>query len=108
MGEFARLGDVLSAAQFLVESWQVPKRNPGINMVGKVKANIERDQKKPGEHMLAHAVRGAAPVGIGGHPTVFSNRTQPVDDTPYREIWQQPHERVEQGNPQCNAHRKEN
>ena len=43
MGEFARLGDVLSAAQFLVESWQVPKRNPGINMVGKVKANIERN-----------------------------------------------------------------
>jgi len=72
MGEFARLGDVLSAAQFLVESWQVPKRNPGINMVGKVKANIERDQKKPGEHMLVNTVCGAALVGIGCHAAVFS------------------------------------
>ena len=72
MGEFTRAGDVLGAAQFLVETWKVPKRNPSIDVVGKVKANVERNQKKPSEHTLAHAVCGAALVGIGGHSPVFS------------------------------------
>ena len=72
MGEFAHLGDVLGTAQFSVKTWKVPKRDPGINVVGKVKANVERDQKEPSEHMLVNAVCGAALVGVGCHPAVFS------------------------------------
>jgi hypothetical protein len=98
MGEFARLGDVVGTAQLFVKTWEVPKRDPGVNVMGKVKANVVRNKKKSGECTLMHAVRGAASVSIGGHPSMFSNRAQPVDNTPYREIRKQPHERVQQWN----------
>jgi len=55
-----------------VELRKVPKWDPGIDVVGKVKANVERDQKEPSEHMLVNTVCGAALVGIGGHASVFS------------------------------------
>jgi hypothetical protein len=98
MGEFALLGDVLRSAKFFMKTREVPKRDPSINVVGKVKANVVRDKKKSGESTLMHAMRGAASVGIGGHSTMFGNRAQPVDNTPYREIRKQPHERVQQWN----------
>jgi hypothetical protein len=71
MGEFVGIGDVLGAAQLLVESREVAKRDPGIYVVGKVKADVKRDQKKPSENMLVNAVCGAALVGIGCHAAVF-------------------------------------
>jgi len=55
-----------------VELRKAPKWDPSIDVVGKVKANVERDQKEPSEHMLVNAVCGAALVGIGGHASVFS------------------------------------
>jgi hypothetical protein len=108
MGEFVGLGDVLGAAQLLVESREVAKRDPGINMVGKVKADVERNQKESGERALMHAVRGATPVGIGGHSAMFSNGTQPIDDTPHREVGKQPHEGIQQWNTEHTARGKEN
>jgi hypothetical protein len=98
MGEFARLGDVLGTAQLFVKTREVPKRDPGVNVVGKVKANVVRNKKKSGECALVHTVSCTAPVGIGGHSPMFSNRAQPVHNTPYREIGKQPHERVQQRN----------
>lgn len=74
--------------QVSVVGGQRPVRDAGIDVMGQVKTDAVGHKEESRQTSLTHAVSTDASVGTSLHTTVFGNRSETIDDSPHRHVWQ--------------------